>query len=78
MTKKITYLELSMMQNRLANDASVPDLLNLILTEEKFSKFIGTFFLKFRFLTNTFLTFFSLIFLSSDCLTTSTSGNSGI
>ena len=34
--------------------------------------------LKFLFLIITFLTLFCLIFLSKDCLTISTSGNSGI
>ena len=34
--------------------------------------------LKFLFLTITFFTFFCLIFLFNDCLTISTSGNSGI
>ena len=47
-----------------------------------FSKYLekpsGIFNLKFLFLTITFLTFFRLIFLSNDCLITSTSGNSGI
>ena len=45
---------------------------------KKFAKFKGILNLKFRFLTITFFTFFCLIFLSNDCLITSTSGNSGI
>ena len=45
---------------------------------KKLIKLYGILNLKFLFLTITFFTFFCLIFLSSDCLTTSTSGNSGI
>ena len=45
---------------------------------KKNAKFDGILNLKFLFLIITFLTFFCLIFLSSDCLTISTSGNSGI
>ena len=40
--------------------------------------FKGTLNLKFLFLIITFLTFLYFMFLSSDCLTISTSGNSGI
>ena len=43
-----------------------------------FEKLNGIFNRKFLFLTITFFTFFCLIFLSKDCLTISTSGNSGI
>ena len=43
-----------------------------------FLKLSGILILKFLFLIITFLTFFCRIFLSRDCLTISTSGNSGI
>ena len=45
---------------------------------KKLAKLRETLNLKFLFLTITFLIFLYLIFLSSDCLTISTSGNSGI
>ena len=48
------------------------------LKNKKVTKFDGILNLKFLFLTITFFTFLLLIFLFNDCLTISTSGNSGI
>ena len=45
---------------------------------KNFLNLSGIFFLRFLFLIITFFTFFCLIFLFKDCLTISTSGNSGI
>ena len=49
-----------------------------VLKVGRFSKFGGILNLKFLFLTKTFLIILDLIFLFNDCLTISTSGNSGI
>ena len=50
----------------------------IFLFFKKELKFFGTGNLRFLFLIITFLILFCLIFLSKDCLTISTSGNSGI
>ena len=50
----------------------------MYLFSKNFLNLSGILFLKFLFLIITFFTFFCLIFLSKDCLTISTSGNSGI